>query len=344
MKTKERIEIDNLMIDSHERAKRKLHTCFYPGCNEKSINSHILQKNGILTPLIEDNHLIQPEVDFRSRESNVFKRRGYKQAFSFACFCNEHDTELFRDIETYPIDFSVYKNRLRFLLRAKLNELYRKMVTKDVYTDCIQFSRSKANSELEFHFMQMKEQTELGIGDMKNDLETFWSDYFEDKKSFVIETRDIKFLPICLASFFDYETSIEIDNHFQETGDHLEALSSIFISLFPYNNESKLIMAYLIKNEKNVKSYVNAFLKESEKKLHRKITNLLSFSCETWVTSESFYRKSLEHCEDFFNLASKFSYHNTNERLTFDLNMFGAKFCDQVSRWEKDIRVSRYLD
>jgi len=88
----------------------QINTCFYPDCNKPSINSHILQKNGILSELEENGHVMQMEINPFGDNIHFFKRTGINKAFSFKCFCSHHDIELFDSIEKKEINFSIYRN------------------------------------------------------------------------------------------------------------------------------------------------------------------------------------------------------------------------------------------
>ncbi|HPE58266.1 MAG TPA: hypothetical protein PK904_17810 [Bacteroidales bacterium] len=334
MNSTEIIEYNNLWIKAKKKAIDNIDKCFYPGCEEKSIKSHILQRNGILSPLIEDGHLYQMEINLYKEPINYFVRTGAGEAFSFNCFCNIHDNQLFKPIETHPIDFSLYRNRLLFLVRAKLNEKFRKMVVIDIWSQLIDFYKRKGDHYIVNDLMAKKLNGQQGLSDILMSEQVIWNDLDSGSESFVIEFREIEFLPICLASFFDHETTDEINRYRELQGKDMEKLSSIFITVFPYNKKSIIMLAYRQSDEKILKGYVNKYLKESEKKLQRLITNLMLFQCETWVMSEDFFLKRIHKCQDFFHLAAKFSYQNNNERRNFDLNMFREGFCEKTKTWE----------
>jgi hypothetical protein len=77
--------------------------CMAETCEKIAINSHLLQKNGILGNLVEDGHLVQikPNDLFKIEHGGfvTFKTIGIDQVISYPLFCNEHDTTIFRSIE-----------------------------------------------------------------------------------------------------------------------------------------------------------------------------------------------------------------------------------------------------
>jgi len=305
--------------------------CYYPSCHEKSINSHLLQKNGILSSITENGHLYQQFVNQFKKPPIYFELKGISKVFSFNCFCNNHDTELFKEIETASIDFNNYRHQLLLTLRTLLNEKYKKQIVlkqheylKRDYPALIDISKMN----------DWDEQEKIGLQDISKLESIVWQDLETDSKSFVYNVRELDLKQVCLSAYFTYETSQEIEEYYIEKGVHMEEINDIFISLFPYNDKSYLIMSYLKKNEKSVKGYINSFFKESIKRTERKITNILLFQCETWVCSESFFNKRIKPVEKLFYSADRFSLRfNKNERRNFDLNIFQDSFSTKLKAW-----------
>lgn len=278
---------------------------------------------------------MQMEINPYEDPPNFFKRKSAKQAFAFNCFCSEHDDKIFKPIETHPIDFEPYRNRLLFLVRSKYNEKFRKLVVLEIWDKIITHFKDKRDLDAVRRFEQQKAFTQLGLHDIQSYEDLIWKDLDNGSESFVIERREIDFLPICVASFFDYETTEETNEYLRTTGREMEELSSVFITVFPYDGVSQMILAYKKSNKVKLKQYVNTFLKESQKRLQRKLTNLMLFHCETWVMSEDFYNIRIKNCESFFDYAAKFSNLNLNERRNFNLNMFKDGFCEQAMNFKR---------
>jgi hypothetical protein len=69
---KERLKI---MSNISKNVQNKEWNCLFKGCQDNAINSHLLQRNGILNNLIEDGHLIEIKAnDFFEIE----KKGGFK--------------------------------------------------------------------------------------------------------------------------------------------------------------------------------------------------------------------------------------------------------------------------
>lgn len=334
MDTQQKIRIAKAWQNAKLTAIDRINTCFYPDCNKPSINSHILQKNGILSELEENGHVMQMEMNPFEDDIHFFKKTGINKAFSFKCFCTTHDSELFSAIETNNIDFSIYKNNLLFTLRTKYNEKFRKIVNAKMREILIERHTDLFNI---YHLNGINEQEKLGIKDIEKTEKIIWNDLTTEQESFIFLVRDIAKIPLCLSAFYNYETTHELIEHLRIHGKDKENVSDIFINVFPYMGKTKFMMGYKKKDEKTVKQYVNSVFKESEKRLLSKLTNLLLFQCETWVTSESFYKKRIKNCENYFGFAADFSNANINERIFFKLNLFKESFCEDFRQWKKNV-------
>lgn len=106
--------------------------CYVPGCIQPAIWSHLMQKNGQLSELADaSGHVVEPTTDdpFRARKAgdghvNYYFRKIHKnEAFTFLGFCNEHDTNLFRSVETPGADITAGNGPMLLSYRGFLNEL-----------------------------------------------------------------------------------------------------------------------------------------------------------------------------------------------------------------------------
>ncbi|MGY5353583.1 hypothetical protein [Wenyingzhuangia sp. IMCC45467] len=316
------------------KAINEINTCFHPECNEKSINSHILQKNGILSTLEKDRHVMEMGIDPFKSEIHYFNKVGINKAYSFKCFCNPHDTNLFKNIETDKIDFTKYSNLILFTLRTIYNEKFRKLVNIRMREFLIMEHSDLFNTVF---LTGQNEQEKLGLSDIEKVENVIWNDINNKTQSFVFLTREVSHIDLCLSSFYNYETSIELQNYIKQHGKDKEDVSDIFINVFPYKGKTTVIMGYQKVHEKEVKSYVNTIMKENEKRFFRKLTNLLMFQCETWVTSEKFYKIRIKNCEEYFGMAAEYSNNNLNERQFFLINLFEENFCGLMKKWKKNV-------
>jgi hypothetical protein len=323
----EKREYRNANTACKKQAEKIAITCCYPGCTNKSINTHILQKNGILSKIAPDNHLWQLEIDNYAEDNFTFRRRGLKEVLSFNCFCNEHDTKLFQKIEQGDIDFDDYESCLLFSLRTLYNEKFRKQVNVAHFECLIGTLPQEFNTD---HLRKQIEANRAGIEDMKVYEKQVWDDFTNKTESFVFAYRKVSLTELCLSSIFTYDTSTEMLS-FNEG----QRPAEIVINYFPYKGASILLMGYQKSNEKKVKGYFNRFFNDNEKRLQRQLSNLIMFLCETWVCSDNFYKNRIKGNESYFYDAIKFSSTNPNERRIFDVSIFDSNFSDKARAWKK---------
>ncbi|OGS69883.1 MAG: hypothetical protein A3G95_05755 [Flavobacteria bacterium RIFCSPLOWO2_12_FULL_31_7] len=328
---KDKIKFSKFFQESKIKAIKKIKKCYHPECNENSINSHILQKNGILSSIAKDNHLWEHILDQFKEPHFQFKKTGINEIFSFNCFCQKHDNELFKSIENETIDFSNYKSCLLFTLRTIYNEKFRKEVNIDIYKSMLM---SELSAEMNIEFLQLTlNQEKLGLNDLQLNEKDIWKDLNENTESFIFEFREISKIDLCLSAFYNYETTLEMNLYKLKTGKDMERISGIFINIFPYKNKTILLKGYNKIDEKSVKPYFYTYFKESEKRVQRKLTNLFLFACETWVISEKLYHDKFKGIENIIAFASIYSINNLNERQNFALNMFADNFKTEMTKW-----------
>jgi hypothetical protein len=74
-------------------------------CGQPAIRAHSIQNRQTITLLEQDNHVIVWQPRFSKTGPDIALRRiGRNEASTFAGFCNQHDTELFRPLDTKPLD------------------------------------------------------------------------------------------------------------------------------------------------------------------------------------------------------------------------------------------------
>lgn len=309
--------------DCKIQAQRKIKKCFHPECNETSINSHILQRNGILSKIAEESHVIELQSNQFKNPSIFFKKIGLKDAFSFYCFCNRHDSELFQTIEREEIDFNNYKNRLLFTLRTIYNEKFRKIVNIDMYK-CLMTRRDLDIDP--FFWRTMMTNENLGLKDIEKIEQLIWQDLNNSTESFTFKIREVELKEICLSAFYNYESTNELMTYEMLNGKQKEDVINIFVNLFPYKDKSIFMMGYRKVDENEVLNYVEDFFTDEERQLETKITNLMMFQCETWIMSNSLYKKRIQGDDEIFKDATSFATRNPDERNFFDLNIFSENF------------------
>lgn len=330
------IEMARAFTECWERGRKKLRTCFHPGCSDRAINSHILQKNGILSNLAQDNHVMEIVTNFYGELPMRFKKNGINQAFSFDCFCRKHDSLLFSEIENSDIDFENYRHMLLLSLRSLYNEIYRKQSL--IYSNEIlikEFSHLLSPRDLD----KFKEGTSGyidGVQDLHNMASTIWQDLNNATESYIFKFRTTNTIDICLSSFFTYESTRELWSYAKFHGRQKPEVCDLFVNIFPYKQQTYFTLGWPKKYDNMVCNWTNDFFLCSDKRLKTKITNLLLFSCETWATSIDMYKNRIQGRDDIFMDAASFHSKNLDERRFFDINLFSSDFIAQYYAFRKE--------
>ena len=332
----EQYEFAKIYHETRNLSIKKVKKCYFPNCTKPPINSHILQKNGILNKLAINNHLWEKSINHFRKPPFYFKKTGINEIYSFNCFCKEHDNKLFEKIEQRHIDFDDYYSCLLFTLRTIYNEVWRKEVNIEQYK--LFLSRGVFKGLQSEIIRETIRQEKLGISDIKKIENDVWEDINSGSQNFVFSNRKLKQIPICFSALYNYETTLEMHNYRMLHGKDMDRISSVFANLFPYGENSILLMGYNKKDASKIKPYFNTFFKNSEKKVETQITNMLMFTTETWVISETLYFKKIKEIEDIFIAAVNYSIDNNNEREFFKVNIFSDSYIKDMKRIEKHLK------
>jgi len=212
---KERQEKPNMgnLITAQKTSMPKL--CMHPeaskeNCSGKIIKAHTVQRNGGLSQIAKDGHVYTVDTQIASVVRNggklSLKLTGLKEATTFTGFCNKHDTEIFKPIETNPF---VASEEHAFILayRVLSRELYAKMFHKNMCGK--QRDLDTGVPILQQSFMQsLTDRLEIGadlaLRDMsiyKNEFDTNMLTKAYDRTRFHIILTDVTLPLMCSGGF-----------------------------------------------------------------------------------------------------------------------------------------------
>jgi hypothetical protein len=319
--SKQQNQLKDRLNRTFSKTKEASRICSVPGCTKTAINSHILQKNGILNSISEQNHVRLLGHDFFKDNLAFFKRVGVNEAFTFKGFCSEHDSEIFKPIEGDEIDFDDYQNQLLFAYRTVLNELVKKTIN-------IEWRKRQRNDDVlknvvDFEmFRKTDVQERLGIEDIKYGLNKILEDFDGVTQQFVFKVRSVSSKEVCLASHFTFESVRTRNEKIRDTGKDFERLTDIFVSFFPLDGENVFMIGYLKEFEDRCGKFVQDFFDCSEVELLKKISNLLLCRCEMWTCSEAFYKTNILPREKTILDIIQDSAINIDEDRDLNINLF----------------------
>lgn len=290
-----------------KNVNNKDHKCLI--CDEIAINSHLLQKNGILNLISYNNHIIQIKSNdfFKAEKEGMIDMNiiGINKAMSYPLFCNLHDTKIFESIETKELNTSIYKSQLLFSYRSLCAEIRKKLKNIEIFERVQKSSHFKMHSQfLDITKMQIEANTQ-GVNDMNFFKDEFEKEIFNESiPNFVFETIDFNFIPISVSAVY---SPINPEFHTLEfLMNSKEPLNYIFINLIPQNDKLSLIIGYHKNFMDNwIFEYINSWKNIDDKVFRKKITDLLATKIETWAISpvyfESLSKSNINKFKKYWN-------------------------------------------
>lgn len=222
-----------------KKVQQKKRQCFEEGCSSKTINSHILQKNGIISQIMENGKVMSLEGDLFSsdRIPIVFKERGGNETFMFPGFCNIHDTNIFKEIEQEEFDLKDYAHQLLFSYRAAVNEVRKKEIVIEYYSILLKDSdfRSEWTS-----FEESIRGLKHGILDQTWTIALLSANIRDkNRRDFQAVYFELPPIPICVCGVFTFETSNELETmSVSNPSEFSGPTTAIFTNLIPLKNKS----------------------------------------------------------------------------------------------------------
>jgi len=306
----------HLFLELQKQIENLNQPCYIEGCNEQSDFNHLLQKKGILNQIEEEQHIYMLNFNNYYESPIYFVEKGIQQNFGYRGFCNKHDYNLFKPIETTFIDYTLYNNQLLFSIRAFYNQRNKK---ERLYTF---YAASKSNEETkdiipELYYVE-------SMTSLKDSLNTYqiienklFNDYNLKSENFHFRTIILPRTEVCISSVFTYETTEELIQLFKTNKNY--ELTNIFINFFPTNNESILIIGIEKDKLNRCSEYFDKYLKKTQDVLKLISDNMLT-NIEDWTISPRFYRMNIKPREsDIIELIQR---KTSNQREELDINLF----------------------
>lgn len=324
--TKSEKEDFKILQTIFKNAQSKKQDCLV--CSEKAINSHVLQKNGILNLISSNNHVTQIKAkDFFAADKNGImdvKSIGINNAMSYSLFCNFHDTNIFAPIEKSELNLENYNSQLLFSYRALCAELRKKIINVDIFERILNANHFSVRYEMLDMARSQLEGTKLGIEDLEWYKTNFEMEInnIEMQENFMFEKIDFDFIPVSVsAAYSPINPSI---HSIEELKSREKTLNYIFINLIPQYNKLSLIIGYhRDKCDSWIIDYINSWKNISQKEFELKLTDLLATKVETWAISPEYYSNlSQANIKTFIKYWNS---HASDLRVTqkVDFNLFG---------------------
>lgn len=261
--------------------------CIIDDCKSQAINSHFLQKNGILSLLTENGHLIETKLPDsyyfqKSIPQLEFKKTGVKQAISVKLFCKKHDDKIFKFIEKNDYEFKSYQSFLLFSYRVTCGELRKKEIYHEIYLRIYE-DETLENINNEF-LLGYINGFYLGLINLQKLKLIFEKEISAKENTFEFKAYLYPRIDIYASALFSpMDDELNIDSTQEE-------LENIFIHIIPREDETILLVGYH-KEFSNLwtKNYVESWGNLSQENFEIKISELLMTRIENWGMSQKLY-------------------------------------------------------
>lgn len=270
-----------------KRLKGRLDLCLYPGeaCEKSAINAHSIQNRKTLDLLSVNGHVIMPKSKLTATEppTFIFKSESQNKATTFTGLCADHDTELFKPIDTKHLDINAQEHLFLIAYRSILREAhvtrksaidtqltYKKGVEKGMFPDDIPSAIG----------MQAVEQFISAY--LVDEFKAIFDDAFL-KKEFSAIGHKVYELPVkpSIAVSAMFSTDIMEEN--------TDTPAFITLNLIPEATRTIAIFSYSEKRYKAVYQAFSRIFDSTGDYLLYQLSKLILKKCENFVISPSVY-------------------------------------------------------
>ena len=284
------------------RKSARFKECIHPDhtrCSEKIIGAHSIQNNKILS-IIADNGKVYmpiPKVDFSGKLQNEF---GRKEASVFTGFCGYHDKSVFQPIEDY--DFEGTEEQIfLYIYRTFALEYHKKQ-------EAVRFTQqffSKKPSVINMPGIMVRGKTgfSMAVNDFAEEKAAFDEALLSGKynilTSFVWTFDGFSNFAAtgAEAPTLDFES-----NKIQDLLNPDIPVRHIYISVFPENNKTYAIIAWLKKYDDLFSSIGTKLNSLGEEQKRNYINNTLPFISENIAIKPSSWDAMDEHARNEFSI------------------------------------------
>lgn len=272
------------------KAKSANRICLENNCSSSAINSHILQKNGILNTITKDSHLYTLKVNVIQGQAK-FNKIGINNIFTFKGFCNKYDTDLFDYIEKNELDITDYKTKVLLSYRAVLNELRKKQINIDHY-NLIKTSPTLSNLARRMPLDSLIKNETLAEADLSRLANLIRADIDQDSEIFHFATYAIPKIEVCTSATFN--TELKSDMIIKRlSGRWKDPVNSVILNVIPYKKETIILSGC----QRTIIDKCTYFFLELAKDPLKFISDVFIKNIETWVCSPDFYFKQIRYRE-----------------------------------------------
>ncbi len=276
-------KVDLGILISKINKKCRFKGCLYPdksSCSTpSSIKAHSIQKSTILRSLAENGEVMYFDVrnSFFDKDLSLV---GINDASTFFGFCNTHDTKVFSPIENDPYINSKKQNFL-FAYRACAFE-YAMCKYAVCHSKEMKDLAESPEKKMFYKSKNVKDKTDLN--DIKKKLDNFSNELSKDENLIdydVIYSKSIKIEGnSLLATNSSFSLNYDFDgNQVYNPYDYSIELPTLFLNIFPQNNNTYAIFSCFHNERKSYDEILNKLVKLTEDKLENVLSQMVVVHC-----------------------------------------------------------------
>lgn len=320
---KDYLEKEKTLSESQRKAQRIKWPCMCPKCTEKAINSHLLQRHGILSYVTVNNHLyeITREDAFKWHTNYPvkFKKVGLNNAISYPLFCSKHDTDIFLPIESGTIDFGDYRSQLLFSYRAVCAEIRKKEFAT------FEINENMSNiEEIDVAGEAMLVGEDRGIKDLLYYKYLLEDELKTNKGKFTFYHYTYPVLDIYTSASMSYEIFNSRNDREIDAAISKKVWDGLFIHIIPQSSSTEIIIGYHNNHTSiDMEEYVKSWDGLSKEDLGYKLTDLFVAHVEDWGMSPRLFERIPEdRFKKYFELQEKYSTKVVEQKTNVGYNLF----------------------
>lgn len=286
-----------------------------------AINSHLLQRNGILTNIADSGHLYEIKGSDINRwhiksQAFEFRKVGISRALALPLFCDTCDSKIFEPIEKRHVDLCSYPAFVLLNYRVVCAEQRKKQIEIEVFQRTLNSRTLKGNLDT-VTIEQLVYGYELGIRDLDYLKGLIRSEIEYQREIFQFEEFSYPLIKVYGAALFG-----TTDENTKNEPDRIE-FDDIFIHVIPLKSNLSIMCGYLkqFKTDWEV-DFVNSWRDLNESDLQIKLTNLFAARIENWGIAPSLFestpKETIDKMIDFWD-KNAMSLHKS---LKADFNFF----------------------
>lgn len=290
-------DFSDSLVNAWKYAKSYLYECCCPGCKEKAIKSHLLQKHPILESICDEKNsllqMVNNDIDPRSGNWDFYTQRkvGLTNALQYKLFCDKHDGPLFKKIERQNSIPESKQDCLLLAFRSACAVRHQEEHRLHIY-------ESERNSRGQKSLLE--DISRAFIKRMDAVVDNLWKAINGDGECYYV-FRLISMTKMGVAASDCIIDEADLKEHIIED-DLSEPLNSLFINLIPHKDKLYLLLGCDTRFDKNseYKAIIEQFpTGDVSLDYHMKTIKGILLKCTNWCCSPTLYEDN--SWKDFFD-------------------------------------------